>query len=59
MGSTYFSKRYHPDGERLRHRRPKTFLTEDAAKAYAAANGLKNFEIRKKTYSDKLVIVPK
>jgi len=56
MGSTYFSKRYHPDGARHRKRRPKTFDTEEKAKAYAAAKGLKDAKIVANTFGTKFLI---
>jgi hypothetical protein len=46
MGSTYFSKRI-PERTPVRRERarPKTFKTEEAAKAWAEKQGLKDYKI--------------
>ena len=50
MGSTYFSKRIwaiakHKIGGRNRLTRPKTFSSEEAAKKWAAEQGLENYSL--------------
>ncbi|MBW3012455.1 hypothetical protein KY311_04670 [Candidatus Woesearchaeota archaeon] len=45
MGSTLFTKRYVFTNGRSRKKRPKTFSTEAAAKAWAEKNNVQNFEI--------------
>ena len=46
MGSTYFSKRI-PERTAVRRpgKRPKTFKTEEAAKAWVDKQGIKNYEL--------------
>ena len=48
MGSTYFTKRI-PTRTAVRRKvnRPKTFKTEESAKAYATENKISNFVITK------------
>ncbi len=54
----------HTKGKRkllLRKKRPKTFLTEEKAKAYAEKNNMQNYEIKRLKFglSKKLKIVQK
>ena len=46
MGSTLFSKRFDYQEGRARKNRSKTFKTEEAAKAYADANKIKNYVLK-------------
>ena len=46
MGSRLFSNRYNYTVGRDRTSRPKTFKTEEAAKAYAEANKIKKYELK-------------
>ncbi|MGM5483125.1 MAG: hypothetical protein ACQESF_06690 [Nanobdellota archaeon] len=47
MGSVFYSKRYNWKVGRGRKKRPRTFKTEDKAKAYAKEQGLKDINIQK------------
>ena len=54
MGSTYFTKRIKAMlGQKAkgRKKRPRTFASEAAAKAYAEKHGMKNYEIVNLKYS--------
>jgi len=55
MGSTFFSKRYNPETKRLRKKRPKSFKTAEAAKAWGQKN-LKEFTVKQLTYSNKFIV---
>jgi hypothetical protein len=57
MGSTLYTKRYHPNEGRHRGHRPQTFATADAAKAWAEKNKVKKFEIVPMTYTAKCKLV--
>jgi hypothetical protein len=59
MGSTFYSKRYHPETGRFRKRRPKSFKSIDQARAYAKKAGREKITLRKLNYvSKKLVLSP-
>ncbi len=61
MGSTFYSKRYRGDPGRNRAKRPRKFISEDAAKKWAAENKVGKCEIQDMPYSSsgkkKLVIL--
>lgn len=67
MGSTYFIKRIFrtkrkPRDGRERLKRPKTFKTEEAAKKWAEANGVKAYSLenlKEGKKEKKIRIVPK
>jgi len=64
MGSTYFSKRI-PIRTYIRRKchRPKTFKTEEAAKKWAEAKGIKDYELvnlkNVESKKKKIKVVPK
>jgi hypothetical protein len=57
MGSTLYSKRYHPGEGRNRKVRPKTFESAEKAKAWADANKVKKYQIVPMAYSSKVKLV--
>ena len=57
MGSTYFTKRIfnlarHSIGGRNRSPRPKTFVSEEAAKKWADLNGVTNYTLENLRVND-------
>ena len=63
MGSVYFSKRI-PERTKVRRprTRPKTFNTEEAAKAWAEKQGIKNYKLKNikspESKTKKIKVVP-
>ncbi len=51
MGSRFFYKRYQPEKNRKRSTRPKTFRSEEAAKAYAKEKNMPQTGVRQMIYS--------
>lgn len=57
MGSNLYSQRWRYDGPK-RKKRPKTFKTEEKAKAWAEKNKIKDYELVK-IREDKIKVVEK
>ena len=63
MSNRHFSNRYDGPKRRNRAKRAKTFKTEDGAKKYAEAKGIKSYDIVNIRVSEsstpKLKVIPK
>jgi len=57
MGSTFFSKRYHPDKSRKRKTRAKSFGSEKEAEAYAKQKGMTGYTVKKLLFNSRKFIV--
>jgi len=56
MSSRLYSKRHKPEEQRFRKKRPKTFVTKEAAEKYAKDKKLDKYEVVPTTYSNKFII---